>query len=79
MHFVKEANYLRDYSIVLTFDDDRRKLVDLREHLTGPIFQPLKDPSYFKQVSLNTDIDTICWPNGADMSPDFLYEIGQDV
>ncbi|MBF0539570.1 MAG: DUF2442 domain-containing protein [Nitrospirae bacterium] len=32
--------------------------------------------SYFKTVRVNSDIDTIYWDNGADMSPDFLYEIG---
>ena len=43
--------------------------------LMGKIFEPLKDISYFKSVTLNKDIDTIVWPNNADFSPDFLYEI----
>jgi len=24
----------------------------------------------------NEDIDTVVWENGADFSPDFLYEVG---
>jgi hypothetical protein len=58
------------------FDDDTIKLVDLKPHLEGEIFQPLKNVEYFKKVKVNTDIDTICWDNGADFAPEFLDEIG---
>jgi hypothetical protein len=51
----------------------------LRCYLDGPVFAPLKDPSYFKQFAVNQDIDTVVWPNGADFAPDFLYEIGESV
>jgi hypothetical protein len=47
--------------------------------LTGEIFEPLKNLRYFKTVKINPDLDTIVWDNGADMSPDFLYEIGAEV
>jgi len=47
--------------------------------LDGEIFDPLRDPEYFRTVALNTDIDTIVWDNGADFSPDFLYDIGHEV
>ena len=40
---------------------------------------PLKDMSNFRSVQLNSDLDTIAWKNGADVSPDFLYEIGVSV
>jgi hypothetical protein len=39
----------------------------------------LKDVDYFKTVRVNPDIDTIVWENGADFSPDFLYESGTEV
>ncbi|MCA1600556.1 MAG: DUF2442 domain-containing protein [Acidobacteria bacterium] len=39
------------------------------------MFQPLRDISNFKSVYLNSELGTIVWNNGADMSPDFLYEI----
>jgi len=45
--------------------------------LDGEIFAPLKNIEYFKKVQVNRDIDTIMWENGADLSPDFLYEIAE--
>ena len=33
----------------------------------------------FRTARLNPDLDTVVWSNDADMSPDFLYEIGQPV
>jgi len=39
----------------------------------------LKDLSFFKRFAVNYDIDTVVWPNGADFSPDFLYEIGESA
>jgi hypothetical protein len=55
------------------------RLVDLYPHLDGEIFEQLRDTDYFKTVKVSPDLDTIVWENGADISPDFLYEIGQPV
>lgn len=79
MHCVTEATYVGDYRIKVGFDNNEVKLVDLGPHLDGPIFEPLKDLSFFRSFSVNRDIDTITWPNDADFSPDFLYEIGEPV
>jgi len=79
MHYVVETTYVSDYKIKVQFEDGQVKLVDLAPHLDGPIFEPLKDPEYFRRFTVNQDIDTITWPNDADFSPDFLYEIGIEV
>jgi hypothetical protein len=76
MHFVKDVTYISAYKLLLTFEDGVAKLVDLEPYLDGEIFEPLRDIDYFKTVHLNPDIDTIVWDNDADLSPDFLYEIG---
>jgi len=76
MHLVKEVNYLSEYKLSLTFENGKVKLVDLKPHLDGEIFEALKNVNYFKKVRLNSELDTIVWENGADISPDFLYEIG---
>lgn len=79
MHFVRKVSYVAGFKILLTFEDDSVRLIDLEPHLDGEIFEPLKDLAYFKTVKVNRDIDTIVWENGADFSPDFLYEIGIPV
>ena len=77
MHYVTEASYISGHSLRIRFEDDGVRIVDLSVHLDGPIFEPLKDLSFFKRFTVNHDIDTVVWPNGADFSPDFLYEIGE--
>jgi len=77
MHYVTDAEYVGGYRLRLTFEDHTTKIVDLEQYLEGGVFEPLKNLDYFKLVTLNRDIDTVVWPNNADFSPDFLYEIGQ--
>lgn len=78
MHIVKAVQYIKDYKLAVTFENNKTKVVDLERHLDKGVFKPLKDVSYFKTVKLDQDLDTIVWDNGADISPDFLYEIGLD-
>lgn len=77
MHYVKEVQYLVDYKLRITFENGETKEVDLARYLDGEVFKPLQDIHYFKQVKVSPDIETIYWDNGADLSPEFLYEIGR--
>jgi len=79
MRYVTEATYLDGYKLKIRFDNDEVRVVDLHSHLDGPIFDPLKDLEFFKRFQVNRDIDTVVWPNNADFSPDFLYEIAQEI
>lgn len=79
MHYVTEASYVGGYRLKIRFEDDEVRIVDMSAHLDGPVFEPLKDVSFFKCFAVNHDIDTVVWPNGADFSPDFLYEIGERI
>jgi len=79
MHFVTDVSYVSEYKLLLSFEDGSMRLVDLERELDGEIFEPLKDINYFQTVRVNPDLDTIVWENGADMSPDFLYEVGIPV
>ena len=79
MHFVRDVKYVGDYKLRLTFEDGSLREVDLSQHLDGEVFEPLKNLGKFKNVRVNADLDTIVWENGADMSPNFLYEIGVPV
>jgi hypothetical protein len=79
MHFVTSVEYVSGYKLRVGFEDGRVPLVDLAAELNGEIFEPLKDLRVFRTARLNPDLDTVVWSNCADMSPDFLYGIGQPV
>jgi hypothetical protein len=79
MHFIRDVRYLSDYKLQLKFEDGSVRQVDLAQHLDGEVFEPLRDPARFRTVRVHDELDTIVWENGADMSPDFLYEISVPV
>ncbi|MCC7293609.1 MAG: DUF2442 domain-containing protein [Phycisphaerales bacterium] len=71
---VTKVECLEGSRLLLTFDDGERREVDVAKLLPfDGVFEPLKDPSYFRQVRVNPEIGTIVWPNGADLCPDVLY------
>jgi hypothetical protein len=70
---VVEVRYVRDYTVWVKFDDETAGEVDLSSSLRGPVFEPLRNVEYFKQVRVDTEIGTIAWPNGADIAPETLY------
>ena len=73
---VISVEYLDSYQLKLTFNNGMEGIVDLEQELYGEIFEPLKDKSLFQKVFLTSR--TIEWPNGADFSPEFLFEIALD-
>jgi hypothetical protein len=64
---------LADYTLRLTFDDGSEQVVDLTNELWGPMGEPLRDPTYFRQVRVDAELRTIVWPNGFDLDPDVLH------
>ena len=70
MDTVTTAEVLRPYVLDLKFADGAHRRVDIESLLHGEVFEPLKDPAFFAQARL--DLDTVTWPNGADLAPEFL-------
>lgn len=71
---ITDVEYLGNYTLLLAFSDGVKKRVDLQPYLTGEVFGELMDKEKFIQYGL-TPV-TIEWANGADLAPEFLYEIG---
>ena len=78
LHVVK-VKWVRDYRLRVEFNDGVVKEVDLAKELWGEVFEPLKDPQRFQEVTINPETGTIEWPNGADFAPEFLHEKGVEV
>jgi len=68
-----EAKYINGHKIEFTFSDGVKGVVDLYDSFKGPVFEPLKDVESFKKFHLNRW--TIEWENGADLAPEFLYDL----
>jgi hypothetical protein len=75
---VVNVKYLDQYKLLLTFNNDTAKVVDLQNELDGAVFEPLQEIDLFQQVYVSEETQTIEWPNGADFAPEFLYEIGRE-
>jgi hypothetical protein len=72
---VIEAEYRDGYMIKLTFNDGVEETIDFAQWLEGPVFEPLKDVSYFQRFFLEGG--TVTWPNGADIAPETLHELAK--
>ena len=71
---VLEARYVRDFVVWLRFRDGTSGEIDLRPVLRGPVFEPVKHVEYFRQFFIHLDFETLTWPNGADLAPEFLHD-----
>ena len=69
---IMRAEYRGGYMIHVVFGDGVERTVDFLPWLEGPIFEPLKDTTYFQRFFL--EAGTVTWPNGADIAPETLYE-----
>lgn len=78
MPHVREVQYLKDYTVKIWFNDGTVRIIDLESYTKrSGVFAALKDKEMFKRVFV--DLNTLCWPNGADIAPERLYEIGEVV
>ncbi|HJR46377.1 MAG TPA: DUF2442 domain-containing protein [Actinomycetota bacterium] len=72
---LRSIEYLEGYVIRGTLDDGTTRLLDFEPHLWGPVFEPLKDPAFFRKGEIDSESETVVWPNGADVAPE-VWERG---
>lgn len=73
---VENAKHIKDYQIKIYFNNGESKVVDLKNSLDGPIFEPLRNTNYLKMFSVKHN--TLEWENGADFAPEYLYELAKE-
>ena len=71
---ILDARYINAFKVYIRFADGTEGELDLEDELYGEVFEPLKNVQFFKKVKVHPDFHTLCWPNGADIAPEFLYE-----
>ena len=72
---ITKAKYLKEYTLILWFNDETIRVVDFESLLDGDIYAPLKDVSFFRRFKI--DCGTVSWKNGADFAPEFLRKKGK--
>ena len=70
---IKSVKHIADYRLEVSFNNGRKGVADFRHLLTGRVFESLRDPSVFAQARIDQELETIVWPNGADVAPEFVY------
>ena len=73
-----EAKPLDGYTVHVRFEDGTAADVDLSYLLEyGGVFEPLRDPEFFRRLRADAEAGTIVWPNDADIAPETLYAHAQ--
>lgn len=63
------------YTVHLRFADGLAADVDLSYLVgCGEVFEPLRDPEFFRKLRIDEFGVTIEWPNEADIAPETLYD-----
>jgi hypothetical protein len=70
---VVHAEHRRGFRVHVCFNDGSENTIDFEPWLEGPMFEPLRDLTYFCRFFV--DGGTVIWPNGADIAPETLYEV----
>ena len=74
---VKKVKALKNYLLLLSFENNEQRVFNMKPYLHYPIFKDLKNIRIFKTVRI--DFDTIAWKNGADFDPEILYKKSKAV
>jgi len=74
IHRVTAFEVVGPYTLSVSFSDGTKQRIDFRPVLRGQVFGPLRDLATFNAVSLDSEVGTLTWPNGADFDPATLHE-----
>ena len=75
MLHITEVRHVREKVVRVVFDDGLSGHVDFAGKLNGPVFEPLEDDACFAKAYVDPELETIVWPSGADLAPEFVREL----
>jgi hypothetical protein len=70
---VTKAKYVGDYKVEVSFNNGREGVADLSDALKGPVFESLENRLEFSSFTVDEELETIVWTNGADLAPEYIY------
>lgn len=70
---IRNVKPLDRFRVRIELSNGKKKTVDLKPFLHGPIFEPLRrNSTLFRKMKVDAELGTIVWENGADIDPDVL-------
>ena len=72
-----DVKVLNNYELEILFDNNEKKIFDVKPYFVFKIFEELRDINKFKQVKVAGL--SIEWENGADICPDELYNNSKEI
>ena len=70
---VESFEIVAPHTLRIRFDDHTEQTIDFSTVLAAELFGALKDLTIFNQVSIDPEVHTLVWPNGADFDPATLH------
>jgi hypothetical protein len=73
--YVIKAELRGDYRIYIKFNDGLSGIIDFKDKITTDhreIIRELVDKNKFNKI--NVERHTLCWDNGVDFAPEYLYD-----
>ncbi|MDR1216211.1 MAG: DUF2442 domain-containing protein [Treponema sp.] len=73
--YVIKAELRGDYRIYIEFNDGLSGMIDFKDKITTDhreIISELVDKNKFNKIKVERH--TLCWENGVDFAPEYLYE-----
>jgi len=68
---IKNVKVLEDYKLLLIYENEEKRIYDMKPNLKYEIYKKLEDYKLFEKV--HTAGETIEWETGEDISPESLY------
>ncbi len=71
---VSSLKIIAPYTLEIKFNDCTSKEINFEKVLKGEMYSPLNDLELFNKVTIDAEVNTIVWPNGADFDPAVLHD-----
>jgi len=77
---IKTIKPMPDYMLMVSFDDGRQVMYDVKEDFNLPEYSSLKSiHGLFDQVQLDESRTCVFWTSDVDLPSDIIYEYGKPL
>lgn len=71
---VVSFEHVAPYTLRIEFDDATKQTINFLPVLKGELYGPLQELRIFNEVTIDSEVHTLVWSNGADFDPATLHD-----